>query len=141
MKAIITKTNRSNRRGRSVVYISSPLDKVADDFASKHGIYNLQFKCKTWNKVCREVTKRTAETLKELFVEATAITFSSKAGCSCGCSPGYIIKHESPYKAGDDVWVDIEASDHEVDAFSSMINAGKFESQLRAEVCTHELVK
>lgn len=133
MKATITKSHsRRNKTDRSVVYIESPLDTLADKFATEHGVYGLPYKCDTWRKLCREVTKQTVSTLKELFVEALSIKFSSKAGCTCGCSPGYIVKHGAGQR-GNDVWVNLEASDDEISAFSSLIN-NRFEPELRKEI-------
>jgi hypothetical protein len=141
MKATITQSHpRNSKPGHSVVYIESPLDQVANKFASKHGVYNLPFKCKTWSKICKEVSKTTSQTLKQLFEEALSIKFSSKAGCSCGCSPGYILKHE-PNQYGRDFWVSLEASEQEIDAFSSLINSRRFETELQAEVLRELPVK
>ena len=82
MKATITHTSSSNPHkssGRSIVYVESPLNKVADEFAYKHGIFGLPFKCKTWDKVCRQVNKTHVVELKKLFPEALDIKFSAKA--------------------------------------------------------------
>jgi len=126
MNAIITQTNnafseRKYSSGRNVVYVKSPLDKVADDFFHEHKIYNLDFKCHTWNKVCRIVTQQHTTALKQLFPDATSIKFSAKAGCSCGCSPGYLVKTE-PSKHGCDHWVTVEATAQEIDHVSSRIH-------------------
>ena len=118
MKATLTKTcsirdSRRAKPGRSIVYVESPLDNVADDFAKEYGVWQLAFKSRTWSSVCNEVTAITAEVLKELFAGAVSIKFSQKAGCTCGCSPGYIVKYNS-HKEGLNHWVTIEASEDEL---------------------------
>ncbi|NCX79853.1 MAG: hypothetical protein EBW96_08135, partial [Actinobacteria bacterium] len=71
--------------GRSIVYVNSPLDQVAEDFGNQYGVWQLPFKSRTWSSINNEVSKITAEVLKELFAGAVSIKFSQKAGCSCGC--------------------------------------------------------
>ena len=144
MKAAITQTRSisnpsRNKSGRSIVYVESPLNKVADDFASKHGIFGLRFKCKTWDKVCRQVNKTHVVELKKLFPEALSIKFSSTAGCRCGCSPGFIMKHE-PNQVGKNFWVDLEASEAELALFKASINGPVFEFELREEIESHKAV-
>lgn len=138
MKATITQTRSisnpaRNKSGRSIVYVESPLNDVADQFASEHGIYGLPFKCKTWSKVCRQVNKAHVVELKKLFPEALEIRFSAKAGCSCGCSPGFIMKH-IPNQVGRNFWVTLEASLLELDLFKTGINSAVNRYELMEEV-------
>jgi len=135
MNALITKSRtRNNNVGRSIVYVESPLNDIADKFASEHGIYHLQFKSKTWTKICREVSKATALTLEKLFPHAESIKFSAKAGCKCGCSPGYVVKHN---EINTDHWVNITATEDEKETFSQMMNAKRFTSALHQEIEYH----
>lgn len=138
MKATITQTrkpHRSDRRsaGRSIIYVESPLDNVADRWFEGNKIRELSFKCKTWSKVSRMTTKPTAVALKELFPEALSITFSSKAGCKCGCSPGYIMKHPAN-QYGNNFWVKVEASDSEIETFAKSINTNQIIKALEKEI-------
>lgn len=138
MKAIIRKSegsHHSNRRnaGRSIVYIESPFDKVADRWFTANRVMNLSFKCKTWNKISRMATKAALSSLKELFPEALKITFSAKAGCRCGCSPGYIMKHQ-PNQYGRTFWVDIEASESEIESFAISINCARLTHEFEEEI-------
>ena len=81
------------------------------------GIYSLPYKSKTWSALCREVSKITSKLLRDqIFVGATSVTFSAKAGCTCGCSPGYIVKKDD-YALGQNHWVDIELTEEELSAF------------------------
>lgn len=137
MKATLTKTGniRDARRaqpGRSIVYVNSPLDQVAEDFATQYEVWQLPFKSRTWSSVCNEVSKITAEVLKELFAGAVSIKFSQKAGCSCNCSPGYIVKYDS-YREGLNHWVNIEASEDELKELRASLFSLRRISNLRKE--------
>lgn len=137
MKATLTKTtpvsDRRARPGRNIVYVKSPFDDIADKFAFAHGIWNLPFKSKTWSSICRETNKINARALKELFPEATSIKFSAKAGCTCGCSPGFIVKTES-YLKGTNNWVTIEPTQVVQDMFRASIFSNRREWELQEEV-------
>ena len=137
MKATLTKTtpvsDRRARPGRNIVYVKSPFDDVADQFGTKFGIWNLPFKSKTWSNICREANKLNLQALKDLFPEATSIKFSAKAGCTCGCSPGFIVKTEN-YLKGTNNWVTIEPAQVEQDMFRASIFSLRREWELREEV-------
>jgi len=138
MKAVITQTNTtkcSDRlQSRSIIYIGkSPLDNVVDKWFTDNEIIDLSFKCKTWSNVARLATKATSPLLKQLFPEALSITFSRKAGCKCGCSPGYIMKHE-PNQYGRNFWVDIEGTPEEIEQFSVGVNCARLRHDLSKEI-------
>lgn len=46
------------------------------------------------------------EALERLAWGEVKATWSSKAGCSCGCSPGYVLRGQGARGRGD-VWVDV----------------------------------
>jgi len=144
MKTVITQTREVNKSGRSkmgrsIIYVESPLDAIADKFASDHGVFGLPFKSKTWGKVCLQVNKTHIVELKKLFPEALEIKFSKTAGCKCGCSQGYIMKHE-PNQWGKNFWVDIEASDIEIAQVHNSINCLRFQLGLKKEIKEHQTV-
>lgn len=137
MKATLTKTypvsNRRAKPGRNLVYVQSPFDDIAEKFAAAHGIWDLPFKSKTWSKICREATRMNINAFKHLFPDATSIKFSAKAGCSCGCSPGYIVKTES-YLKGTNNWVTIEPTQEQQDAFQASIFSSRYKRELLEEI-------
>jgi len=51
------------------------------------------------------------EGLTMIDVDLSRITYrwSQKAGCSCGCSPGFIIDGYDPNIGGKNVWIEVEA--------------------------------
>ena len=133
MKATITQSSQRNKIGNSIVYVESFLDKVVDAWFDKNQIYNLPFKSKTWGKVKALASKVNSKALRELFPDAVSIKFSSKAGCNCGCSQGYIVKHE-PNTYGRNFWVDVFVTPEEVEELSRLVNSEKFEAELKAEI-------
>jgi hypothetical protein len=144
MKATLTKTtpvqnSRRAKPSRSLVYVNSPFDDIVDEFGSRHKIWNLDFKSKTWSAVCREATKYNIKALKTIFPEAVSIKFSAKAGCSCGCSPGYIVKTNST-SLGTNNWADIEASQVVKDMFRLSIFSARRKFELHEEINNHKMV-
>ena len=142
MKATLTKTtpvqnSRRAKPGRSLVYVNSPFDDIVDEFGSRNKIWNLDFKSKTWSAVCREATKYNIKALKTIFPEAVSIKFSAKAGCSCGCSPGYIVQTNST-SLGTNNWVTIEATRTILDMFRASIFSTRREFELREEIEKHQ---
>jgi len=138
MKAIITQSEPS-KRVRSVVYVNSVLNVIANDFAVKNGIYISLFKSKTWLKVCRLVNKMHVASLREIFPDAGSITFSHTAGCQCGCSPGYVIKEERPNCFGRYFWVDIEVSAEEEADFKNKLFSSTLAKEFADEKAAHAL--
>ena len=117
MNAIIrqTKSREKVSYGHSVVYTECALTKLVDnEFFNKHEVYNLDFKCKTWTALCNYVNKQTIASLQVLFPGDT-IKFSAKAGCNCGCSPGFRVTHHNPNTRGRYVWVDVECEESELE--------------------------
>lgn len=133
MEATITYTRKSSRIKASVVYVESPINKVADEFAVEHGIYELRFKSVVWTKICRMTNKLNAQALKQLFPEALTIRFSHKAGCGCGCSPGFLLKCKDDLHQGKNFWVNIEATEEEVAAFKAQLSSLKLAENLEKE--------
>jgi hypothetical protein len=131
MKATITqerssseKRYRANYGNRTVVYVNDPLATMLDkEIFDAHGVRDLNFECKSWNQICRAASKLTAKALAALFESNYKITYSRKAGCTCGCSPGFIVKRHSDYKQPflkfTDMWVDVEYTEQELNDFKT----------------------
>ncbi len=90
-------SKRNQRLGHTkfVCYTDGAARDVADsEFFSKHDIGSLPFKSHCWNRVGRFAARIEAdlavEAIKARFGVEVELTFSAKAGCSCGCSPGFI---------------------------------------------------
>lgn len=133
MKATVNTIRVSQNQRKTGIYINnSPLNEVADKFATENGIYFARFKSKVWSKIKRMVN--TAHTplikscipdaLKEKFVDDVGeftISYSDNAGCSCGCSPGYVLRRNS--NVCYNIWVTVEATEKEVSEFTQKVNA------------------
>lgn len=98
------------------VYAESNADKAIDAFFNENKIWSLDFKCKTWAKMKSAATKLTVAAMREVFGETAKIAYSHKAGCSCGCSPGYKVREmgEGREYENHDVWAKITVNVNEL---------------------------
>lgn len=80
---------------RFTVYTDGKARDIADrEYFSKHNIAALDFKCASWSRVggfaARIEAAQATELIEKRFGVKVKIVFSRYAGCSCGCSPGFI---------------------------------------------------
>lgn len=93
------------------VYVDSSAGKAVDKFFSENKIAALKFKCSTWNAVKRKAVESDVADMKTIFGEDAEIRWSRTAGCSCACSPGYVVEGKiKPEFRNSDVWVEIKTS-------------------------------
>jgi len=105
---------REKRINGARAYVNSSVGKVVDKFFDDNKIYALNFTCSTWNALKRKAVESDIADLKTIFGEDAEIRWSKTAGCSCGCSPGYVVdgQMKSEFR-NKNVWIDIESStDH-----------------------------
>lgn len=136
MNAVITKEHKRDRTTleSSIVYVKCPITNIVDEeFFLKHKIFNLNFKCNTWNAVKRYVNKLTITALQPLFPDDT-LKFSAKAGCQCGCSPGYKLTH-SKVRVGKDIWATVTYNDDILNQVRDEL--AHFETKLQKEIAEH----
>jgi hypothetical protein len=115
---------------RAVVYVESNVVKLVDELFNKHEVYSLPSKSRAWSTLGNKATRQVSAELKDFF-KAKEVKFSRKAGCSCGCSPGYIVM-DSPDLYRKEAWVNITSDDTVVRAACA-----KFPTALAAERLTH----
>ena len=133
------RTSRTSGRN-SRVFVNTPesstsVEQLADDWFSKCKIWMLDYKCKTWASVVRKSNSVLYSTLREKF-DATKVRYSRNAGCSCGCSPGFIVeeaKHEG--RRFTYAHCDITSSEEEANSFKEFLV--KATVKLRAEMAEH----
>ena len=119
------------------VYADSNLSETIDEFFNTNKIYSLSFKCRTWTKLKNFVSKIEETSLKEsLSLEDFAVVkYSHKAGCSCGCSPGFrvrkTLKTLNEFR-NHDVYVKL---DYDLAAIKAALPV--FESMLAEEIVAH----
>lgn len=97
MNITLTQTRQPTSRTRYVplrafAFVDSNALNWADDFFSENKIFQLDFKSKTWNSVCRAVNQMIIAALETALPEGTEIKFSRTTYCSCGCSPCFVLK-------------------------------------------------
>jgi len=93
MSYLLKKEERTDYEYRKArAYVSSNLIGIADDWYMEKELYKRKFKSKAWKGVSRLVNKKVNAAIVEHVEGVTGSSFSSKAGCACGCSPGYILE-------------------------------------------------
>jgi hypothetical protein len=139
-----------SRRGNNkfVLYVTSPLaDLIDKEFFRKHRIWDLEFKCAAWAAVARtataEIIAEASPVLAARFSipqEALTLAFSRKAGCSCGCSPGYVGTLTRSDFVQDlsrsNVWMDVACSAVALERVTAEMN--KQAARLPAEIARHK---
>lgn len=109
-----------------LVYANGPARHLADDFYNRHKIHGLRYKSKVWKRAGKLATKAEADELKPALArffgcreDELSLAFSVYAGCSCGCSPGFVGSVTSGREISSpdgavlnqaDVWADVEIS-------------------------------
>ena len=88
------KVTRTTAR-RTVVYIeSNQLYDLQNQWFENNQIFKLKIKSKSLRKISFQINKIIKRILSsELNIDIKKIIYSDKAGCVCGCSPGFIIKN------------------------------------------------
>ena len=106
-----TRTYSEKRISGARAYVSSSIGKLVDTFFYENRIHALKFTCSTWNALKRKAVRSDIADLKIIFGEEATIRWSRTAGCSCGCSPGYVVDGDINAKyRNSDVWIDIDSS-------------------------------
>lgn len=119
---------RPTRRAR--VFVSSNATDLADEWFTRNKVWSLDFKCKTWGKVCRLLHKINKVAISDLLeCNKKDIVYSVNCGCSsCPCSPGYNVYNTNKNNKG--VWVNIEASADELDPLMEYLKLADLELQV-----------
>lgn len=98
-KAFVSIDNKEKYFGKDPGYLDS---NATDEEKEQNN--------KEWKKYNREEIKTMRIHLKDILaknnIEYEKLSFSRKAGCSCGCSPGFIIEGTHHPMI---IWVDLEA--------------------------------
>jgi hypothetical protein len=121
---------------RAVIYTETPKEEesvmtIADDWFNEKKIYNLDFKCKTWNKVLRKCNRAVNAAIKEILSDVKSIHYSRNAGCSCGCSPGHIVKFDKSVDFND-AWAVVKTSKEDCEEFRAWLKT--LDEELAAEI-------
>ncbi len=145
-KATVTQVRRDNEsrsksalRCKVFVNPTKAYENAIVDFYLQQ-VRSLKFKSKAWAWLTRQRTKLVADALvRDVFGNdgVANIRFSSKAGCSCGCSPVFIIDltERAPQMfRQSNVWADIEVNNPELNG-KVLVNLAK--AKLDNELIKH----
>ena len=126
----LTHNKRSDQRGvYSRFFVGEcALTKLADEWFLDKEIHTLNFKCKTWKKVKRKISDIHRPFLMDE-LDADKIRYSRKAGCQCGCSPGYVVESSNYIKRW--LYGDFEYTQADVQEFKIFLS--KMETLLEKE--------
>lgn len=127
-----TVTDRQFKYDR--VYVDSNAAKLADNWFNEKKIWNLDFKCKTWGQIGRAVSRMVNKVLVNELDDVKSARYSKTAGCSCGCSPGFIVDTQSRTAR----FVDITFTDEELSGLKALIAAA--DDKLKKELETMQVV-
>ncbi len=129
-KAIVTQTRFDNsvRPGKCKVYVGSDntIDEQLDQWFSKNSIHTLTFKSRAWSWLSNQRHKLFSKLIAEaLDVGVKHVKFSHKAGCSCGCSPGFnvTLPQQALQYTRNNVWVDVTISNEDSLMFNFLCQA------------------
>lgn len=120
-KAIVTHTrfDRSVRPGKCKVYVGSDnkFDKLLNDWMNKNSIYSLTFKSRAWTWLSNQRHHLFSKLIaKALGCDPKDVKFSHKAGCPCGCSPGFnvTLPQAALQYTRSNVWADVVVDEDEL---------------------------
>ena len=92
MSYLLKKEERADHQVKKArAYVYSNLIGRADDWYLENKVYGLKFKSKAWAKVSRFVNRKVNQAIMDHVEGVTGSVYSKNAGCTCGCSPGYIL--------------------------------------------------
>ena len=79
---------------------------IIDAWFNKHDISSIKFASRAWSRAKRVSNKYVYRAIREL-IPCKSVVYSRYAGCSCGCSSGYIVTEpELEEHKGVSAWVD-----------------------------------
>lgn len=84
----------ARRRKGARASIQSNLVDCTTEVYNENELFTVEWKSKAWSKLSNFASRATAKALrgKLELTKNVSVTFSVYAGCSCPCSPGYIIR-------------------------------------------------
>jgi hypothetical protein len=87
-------TDYTRRRKRGArAFVESTLVDCSTEVYNENELYHVEWKSKAWSKLSSYATRLTAKALRAQLglSNNVSVSFSVYAGCSCPCSPGYVI--------------------------------------------------
>ena len=145
-------TDYTARRKRGArAFVESTLVDCSTEVYHENELYHVEWKSKAWSKLSSYATRLTAKALREKLglSNNVSVTFSAYAGCSCPCSPGYVIRAKNGQGAaevqskglvgGASVYGKITFN--EVSLTDFVKRRELFNTEFLAECCAHDKVE
>lgn len=116
--------NKNKRTVASIWEKGDPfpaVDQAMGEYLQSLGyVYSLEYKDQTDKALtsaarhCRkhQILPLITPMVEEAVGMKVKLEWDSKAGCPCGCSPGYFVKTEKGYLRGWNIWADICTTDY-----------------------------
>ena len=141
----ITTKNAEYRARKAVVYVEkTAIDELLGKWFMEHNIYSFKWKCNTWTWLSKKRNTVISERINKLLKvdQNCKVVWSAYAGCSCSCSPGFLIKRGGrnerriliDNQAYSSIWVDINTDDV-INSFKNYITVA--EKKLAKEKLKH----
>jgi hypothetical protein len=125
---------------KGIVYINSNLLSVLDNELFFPYVIDLKVKSKAWKSIKNKALGMIGNAIKNQMHESYTVKYNEKAGCNCGCSPGFVVKRDvkvsykdlSPSLDFTEMWIDADFSEDEMNDFRNN-NYSKFKHQVMGE--------
>jgi len=107
------------------VYIEDNLlDGKINRWYDNQGIGKLKYKSKAWDFICRKRNRFMSKVIRKALSlpDDVKIKFSHKAGCPCGCSPGFILSDKVNNGICQSYWINPTPSGEELNEFDLFMN-------------------
>lgn len=147
-KEMIDRKGRVNSdHQRAVIYLDkNPLNDILDEFYVKNDIFDMKVKSKAWSKLVRFSSSIVERKLAKYFgVDPKFVKFSFNAGCSCGCSPGYILKKPAPFMQfgypKKDIWCEVNITEEDMNSLKVFMSSQKIQKLLEQDIAADKAKK
>lgn len=131
---------------RFTVYTDGVARDIADqEYFTKYNIINFDFRCASWSRVgsfaAAIEARRAQQAVETAFGVKVSLKFSRTAGCSCGCSPGFVgeilegersASYNGVQLSRASIWMEVPLTDEEKQAIVDY--AAKQAAKLPAEI-------
>jgi len=137
------KRSKNSTRDHARVYLNyGEVHEMLDEWFYDNNIAALAVKSKAWNKIKRAINKlATSRISSTLNVNCSDIRFSQKCGCSCGCSPGYIVKNVKDVYRCTNIWCTLKLDDVEIKDLQSLLQSKEITDLLLRDIEASKQIK
>ena len=119
-----------------IVYVeNTPLHKMADQWFNQNKLFQMRVKSKAWSMIIRYLNGVLEPKLASHFnVPKQRCKYSHKAGCGCGCSPGFRLKQVRTELQRRDAWVEVQVEPAELKGLKELMNSKRFQMKWQQDL-------